>query len=135
MNPLKELTGRRPTNYSQWHRPPTLPPSCLLADTDWFEMRQVNGVVRPVACIETMQIGALFIRNAQQEYPLWDTKRHLLIAIAVYMNIPVYIVRHTSDCKLFSVARLTIKGQESLHQIMDEDEYKYFLINLGGNTQ
>lgn len=134
MAPQKELTSRRPSNYSSWHRSPTLPEWCLLADSDWFEMRQINGTTIPVACIETMEIGALFIKMAQEEYPLWDTKRNLLKTIAQNMRIPVFIVRHTSDCKLFSVSRLRIDGQEVPQKTMSEAEYKSFLISLGDSN-
>ena len=136
MNPMKQLTDSKSIaqskeHYSRWHRPPNLPPWCLLADSDWFEMRDINGECVPVACIETMEIGALFLRTAQNEYPLWDTKRNLLQAIIKLTDLPVYIVRHPSDMKLISVARLRPDGEECLQKIMDEDEYKEFLMGLG----
>lgn len=129
MNPVKEITNRRPSNYSHWHRN-VLPQYCRLTDGDWFEMRKFNNILIPVACIETMEIGGLFIKNAQDLYPLWETKASLLQAIKDKMNIPVFIVRHTSDCKLFSVARLSDSNGESLAKVMSEEEYTYFLENL-----
>ena len=126
--PQKEVTGKRPTNYSQWHRYPTLPKRCLLADSDWFEMRDKDGKVLPVACIETMEIGALFIKTAQQEYPLWPTKKALLRVINERMDIPVFVVRHTSDCKLFALSRITQGGEETPQVVLGEQEYKNFLI-------
>lgn len=131
MGPQKEITKGRPPNYSQWHRFPTLPKWCFQVDSDWFEMRDRNGELVPVACIETMEIGALFIRNAQHEYPLWEAKTALLREIGQRMGIPVFIVRHTSDCKLFSVSRLTSSGEETEAAVLDEDEYKDLLLRLG----
>ena len=130
MNPIKEQTNNRPSNYSKWHRPPNLPNWCLLADGDWFEMRETGESIEPVACIETMEIGGLFIKQAQQNYPLWKTKKYLLKEIQLRMNIPVYIVRHTSDCHLFAISRLTQDGDETSQLIYDENQYKKFLIEI-----
>lgn len=129
MAPQKERTGRRPTNYSQWHRYPTLPKECFMVDVDWFEMRQEGSQMVPAACVETMEVGALFIHNSQREYPLWDAKKALYLYIKRRLGIPVFIVRHTSDCKLFSVARLT-EGGETEAKIMTEHEYKDLLVRL-----
>lgn len=128
--PQREITQGRPTNYSRWHRYPTLPKWCYLVDADWFEMRERDGRLIPVACIETMEVGALFIRNAQREYSLWDAKIALYKYIKQKLGVPVFIVRHTSDCKLFSVARLTDGGGETEAKVMSEDEYKELLLNL-----
>lgn len=128
--PQKEVTGKRPTNYSKWHRYPNLPKWCRLADSDWFEIREKDNRLLPVACIETMEIGALFIKIAQQEYPLWETKQALLSAINQRMGIPVFVVRHTSDCKLFALSRITQSGAETPQTVLDEQGYKNFLINL-----
>jgi len=93
-------------------------------------MREKDNKLLPVACIETMEIGALFIKIAQQEYPLWETKQALLSAINQRMDIPVFVVRHTSDCKLFALSRITQSGAETPQRVLDEQEYKNFLINL-----
>jgi len=128
--PQKEITQRRPTNYSEWHRHPTLPNWCFLVDVDFFEMRRKGDQIVPVACVETIEVGPLFIHNAQMEYPLWDAKIALYGYLKQKLTIPVFIVRHTPDCKLFSVARLTESGRETEAKVMSEDEYKDLLLHL-----
>lgn len=128
--PQGEITKRRPTNYSAWHRYPNLPKDSFLVDGDWFEMRERDGRLVPVACFETLEVGGLFIHNAQREYPLWDAKIALYTYLTQKLGVPVFIVRHTSDCKLFSVARLTDGGGETEAKVMSEDEYKDFIIGL-----
>jgi len=126
--PPKEITGKRPTNYSTWHRS-NLPEYCYMVDGDWFEMRERDDQLVPVACFETIEIGGLFIPNAQKEYLLWKAKVALYQHIKQKMGIPVFIVRHTPDCKQFSVARLTDNG-ETEAIVMSEDEYKDLILNL-----
>ena len=71
----------------------------------------------------------MFIHNAQREYPLWPAKLALYTYLRQKLAIPVFIVRHTPDCKLFSVARLE-SGGETEATVMTEDEYKEFLVGL-----
>ncbi|GAI34031.1 unnamed protein product [marine sediment metagenome] len=130
MSPQNEITKRRPSHYSEWHRYPNLPKWCFLVDGDWFEMRVRDGQLVPVACFETLEVSGLFIYNSQREYPLWQAKIALYLHIKQKMGIPVFIVRHTPDCKLFSVARLTDSGGETEAKIMEEDEYKDLLVGL-----
>lgn len=129
MSPQKEVTDKRPTNYSQWHRA-NLPEWCYHTDGDWFEQRLVSGELIPVAYIETIQIPPLFIQQAQQEYPLWPSKEALLKSIYNHMDLPCFVVRHTADCKSFCVSRINSNGQETESLIMTEEQYKNWLMAL-----
>ena len=122
MNPEKEITGNRPSNYSQWHR--TLPKWCMMTDGDWFEQRWINGKITSVAYIETIQIGS--VENANVEYPVWEHKERLCREIEEKMGIPVFVVWHTPDCKDFMVLRIT----ETEPKRMDENEYIAFVKQL-----
>jgi len=129
MSPQRELTSKRPTNYSAWHRA-NLPDWCYNTDGDWFEQRVVSSELLPVAYIETIEVPPLFIQRAQQEYPLWPSKKSLIQAIYNHMELPCFVVRHTSDCKTFCVSRITINGHETEAIIMTEEQYKNWVLNL-----
>lgn len=131
MAPQQELTGKRPSNYSAWHRA-KLPNWCYHTDGDWFEQRLVNGKLAAVACIETIEVPPLFIHDAQDHYKLWPSKRALLHDISQGMHIPCFVVRHTPACRVFSLSRITPSGEETEAIVLDEQRYKKFLVSLGG---
>ncbi len=131
MSPQSEITNKRPTNYSKWHRA-NLPDWCYHTDGDWFEQRKKPAGLGTIACIETIEVPPLFIHEAQDHYELWSSKRALLHDITQRMDIPCFVVRHTPDCKLFSLSRITPSGEETEAIILDERKYVDFLISLGG---
>ena len=133
MSPQREITNKRPTNYSKWHRA-KLPEWCYLTDGDWFEQRLVNDKLAAVACFETIEVPPLFIHDAQEHYELWPSKRALLHDISQGMQIPCFVVRHTPDCKLFSLSRITPSGEETEAKVLDEQKYAAFLCSLGGTA-
>lgn len=57
--PRDEVTGRHPSNFSEWHRR-KLPDRCALADDDWCEIRE--GSV--VAILEAIQVKPEHIEKA-----------------------------------------------------------------------
>lgn len=128
MAPQKELTSKRPSSYSQWHRR-NLPNWCYVTDGDWFEQRNMNGHLVTVAYIETMEILPLFVTNPQEEYPLWASKKALIQEISERMRIPCFVVRHKPSCDLFFVSRF-FHSSEDKEQLMDSEEYQRFLVNL-----
>ena len=129
MTPQRELTGKRPTNYSAWHRA-KLPEWCYHTDGDWFEQRLVNGKLVAVAYIETIEVQPLFINNAQREYKLWPSKKALIADIYNRIDLPCFIVRHTADCKTFCVSRATPTSDETEAILMNETEYIAWIRNL-----
>ena len=129
MAPQRELTGKRPSNYSAWHRT-KLPKWCYHTDGDWFEQRVANGKLVAVAYIETIEIPPLFINNAQREYELWPSKKALVADIYNRMNIPCFIVRHTADCTNFCLSRVTPTGAETEAIVMNEAKYISWILNL-----
>lgn len=131
MNPQSEITNKRPTNYSKWHRA-NLPDWCYQTDGDWFEQRNTPAGLATVACIETIEVPPLFIHEARNHYELWPSKRALLHDISQRMDIPCFVIRHTPDCKFFSLSRITISGEETEAIVLDEQQYKKFLVSLGG---
>ena len=107
--PLKELTGKRPATFSDWHRK-KLPARCWLADADWFEVREY-GVV---AIEETIQINHDNFDEAgkwiytdpwlhnwypkyDERYSLWETKKVVLNFLLGSTNKPIFIIYHTPD--------------------------------------
>lgn len=105
--PRWEVTGNRPSDFSNWHRH-KLPDRCALADSDWFEVRE--GKV--VAILETIQVkpehfmgAGLWITNDpwlkswypryDSRYPLWETKKVVLDYLIGTTRVPVFIIYHT----------------------------------------
>lgn len=130
MAPQNERTEERPANYSKWHRYPNLPHWCHHTDGDWFEQRKCEGEFPCVAYIETIELPPDEpIERAQYDYPLWQSKGGLMDQVEQGMQIPCFVVRHTEDCSLFSVAQVTNK-HEGRAIVMNEDEYKDFIQNL-----
>ena len=121
--PLQEITGRRPTNYSAWHRR-ALPEWCKMTDGDWFEQRWRDGEFKSVAYIETIQVS--IIDKANEYYPLWSSKRSLCLEIENKMKIPAYVVWHNPECTDFLVLRIT----KDKPMRMDEETYIQFIKNL-----
>jgi len=129
MSPPREITGKRPTNYSRWHRA-KLPENCYMTDGDWFEQRLVNGEMFTIAFIETIQIPPQFVQQAQQTFYLWSSKEALMKSINSQVDFPCFVVRHTADCKIFCVSQINSNGQETEAIIMFEEEYKQWLVSL-----
>jgi hypothetical protein len=107
--PLRELTGKRPTTFSTWHRT-KLPARCRLADADWFEVREY-GVV---AIEETIQIDPDKFDEAgiwiytdpwlhnwyppnDERYPIWETKKVVLNFLLGSTQKQIFIIYHTPD--------------------------------------
>lgn len=120
--PQEEITDKRPTNYSKWHR--KLPEWCYLTDGDWFEQRKKNGVFKSVAYVETVQVKE--VENANINYPLWSSKMSLCKEIKAKANLPVFIVWHNAECTDF----LVLKLGEITPKRMNEVEYKEFIKSL-----
>lgn len=128
--PLQEITGRRPTNYSTWHRR-ALPEWCKMTDGDWFEQRwrvssrhRVHGEFKSVAYIETIQVSV--VEGANERYPPWPSKQSLCLEIENKMKIPAYVVWHNPECTDFLVLRIS----EDKPVRMDEEAYIRFIKNL-----
>lgn len=120
-DPLEEITGERPTFYSQWHRR-ALPQRCYMTDGDWFEQRVIGAKLVSVAYIETIQVDD--VEGADINYPVWRSKKALNDEIEQKMNIPVYVVYHNPQCSDFLVVGKTLKER------MSEEEYKEFIKGL-----
>jgi hypothetical protein len=106
-----------------WHRR-ALPDWCKVTDGDWFEQRVKNGEFKSVAYIETIQVPT--VDRANENYPLWSSKRSLCLEIERKMGIPAYIVWHNAECNDFMVQRIS----ETTPKRMSEEEYKQFIENL-----
>jgi len=128
--PVEKRVPYRSSFYGDWHRR-TLPKYCRMSDADWFEVRDETIV----ACIETIVIPQMFIDEAQKIYPIfsqedWKTKALVLKEIHKKMNLPVLIVRHTSDCKRFALSYVTPSGDETEQQVMTEEAFQHVLVSL-----
>ncbi|MDD5338154.1 MAG: hypothetical protein PHG35_01915 [Dehalococcoidales bacterium] len=104
-----ELTHKRPTIFSAWHR--TLPKRCCFADVDFAEVREG----RVVCFIETIQVKDIEALNRAGEwiksdpwlhcwypiydphYPLWETKKVVMNYIIGKTDKPFYIIYHLPD--------------------------------------
>lgn len=116
--PLREITARRPTNFSWWHR--RLPAWCCQADIDVVEVR--NG--RVVAFLETIEIAKENFKSAgewirddpwlhslhpKEEYALWDTKKVVLNFLVGTTRVPIYIIYHTPDMSQMHILNFRTK--------------------------
>jgi len=124
MAPQDEITGQRPKNYSLWHRPPNLPGWCFMTDGDWFEQRKKGEEFKSVAYIETIKVKS--VDNAHITYPVWRSKKSLILEIEKKMGIPAYVVWHNPDCTDFLVSRLS----ENIPTRMNAEEYVIFIKKL-----
>ena len=133
--PRDEVTGRRPSNFSEWHRR-KLPDRCALADVDWCEVRE--GSV--VAILETIQVKPEHIKKAgdwiltdpwlkcwypkyDERYPLWETKRVIINFLISTTRKPFFIIYHTPD---MSKVRVIDYRKKTLTDY-DEDDFATWL--------
>lgn len=100
-----ELTHRRPSNYSTWHRYALKGERCYMTDGDWFEQRFRDGYFRSVAYIETIQVDIM--SDVHIRYAPWRNKKALCLEIEKKMTIPAYVVWHNARCNDFMVLRIT----------------------------
>lgn len=122
--PMEEITGKRPRNYSIWHRN-KLPEWCKMTDGDYFEQRLIDGELCAVAYIETIQVPD--VHAAQMGgYPVWPSKDALCKEIQRKMNIPSFIVYHNATCDDF----LVFSYKTNLYRRMTEEEYTILIKNL-----
>lgn len=124
MSPQNEITDRRPSNYSKWHRFPTLPEWCYMDDGDWFEQRIINGKLMSVAYVETIQVKV--VEDAHKDVLVWAAKKRLAKEIGTKMNIPAYIVWHNKECTDFLVLNLLEKAPKR----MASEDYINFIKAL-----
>lgn len=122
--PMDERTGKRPKNYSIWHRN-KLPEWCKMTDGDYFEQREIDGELRAVAYMETIQVSDV---NAAQmgRYPVWPSKDALCKEIQRKVKIPSFIVYHNPKCDDFLVFSYT----NHVYTRMTEEEYINFIKGL-----
>lgn len=76
-----------------------------MVDGDWFEMRTIQGVLKPVAFIETIQVPFKSVEDMNKRYPLSKAKE----AFCLYVEenwLPTYIVWHNPECADFLVQRV-----------------------------
>ena len=125
--PQEEVTEKRPTNYSRWHRA-KLPGWCFMTDGDWFEQRKIGGKLRAVAYIETIEVKSPSVVEAQIYFRVWFSKKALLEDIHERMGIPSFIVWHNPTCTEFLIQRSPV---ENPPKRMNEKEYMEFIRNLG----
>lgn len=122
-SPVREITGKRPTNVSRWHRL-FLPEWCYVTDGDWFEQRSPEGELKTVAYIETIQMREP--RRGAVSHPVWSAKEALCLEIERKMGIPAYVVWHNPKCDSFVVHRIT----ESTAKKMNHQQYAQFIEGL-----
>lgn len=113
--PSTEVTGKRPTTFSVWHRA-KLPKWCCWADADCLEVR--HGHV--VAFCEIIQVNHKDFLEAgkwitqdpwlrcwypqyDNRYPLWDTKRVILNYFIGMTKLRVFVIYHTPDMRRIRV--------------------------------
>jgi len=109
----REVTGKRPLEYSKFHRE-HLPRWCYMTDIDAVEWREGRGIV---ALIETADIRSKCDRD-------WQLR--VLKELSRRSGIPAYFVRHDRECTIFVVERLDGPG----YWVMNREEYKRFLREL-----
>jgi len=118
--PKEELTNNRPDNYSKWRRQQSIN---YCTDGDWFEQRFIDDKLTVVAYIETINIPD---GKTPVDFPIWKSKNALIKDIAEKMQIPCFVVWHTSDCKLFFVQKL---GNGKPLKMYEKD-YEMFLRGM-----
>lgn len=124
-NPQEEITGKRPGEYSAWHRK-ALPRWCYMTDGDWFEQRSREGKLKSVAYIETIQLSQ--VEEAHKHHAVWASKAKggLTAEIEERMGVPAYVVWHNPECTDFLVLRI----METEPKRMNKDQYIEFIKNL-----
>ena len=143
----EETTGKRPSNYSLWHR--TLPNECYAMDIDWVECP--GGI--PRALIEASEINYEYVNKGEDPYKktLWYVlrrtwlQREVLYHIAKKLGIKAYIVIHepVEKPEKFLLLEITQKLNEQDWKnsnprdvdnlnatFLPESKYREFVINL-----
>ena len=110
----REITGKRPLNYSRFHRE-QLPPWCYMTDLDSIEWRDSRGIV---ALIETADIHSRCDRRWQM---------NVIRELSCRADIPAYFVRYDQECRIFLVERIDRLG---FQKVMDRNQYIKFIREL-----
>jgi len=100
-----------------------------MTDGDWFEQRVIDGQLRSVAYVETIQLTD--VEEAPVTHPVWSSKRSLLLEIESKMRIPAYIVWHNEACDDFLVLRPT----DNTSRRMKGEEYEEFIKGMGRSSE
>lgn len=103
-------------NYLHWHK--GLEGDLFCMDIDSIEVRKRNGVLEPVAIIET--------QNANSPLGVTYTQRQIYPILAEKLNVPLYLCRTNKQLSFFQV-RVYPSGDWILYE---PKEYATFLQGL-----
>lgn len=125
-NVKQEKIGKRPSEYSEWHR--TLGSEYLTADIDCVEYRIGRGIVALIDVTGEMEDEGHLLNSKKYIWARTKMQREILSTMAEALRVPAYFVLHTKDMALFHVYNLSDTVEKPLR--MTCAEYTNFIRSL-----
>ena len=125
-NVKQEKIGKRPSEYSEWHR--TLGSEYLTADIDYVEFRRGRGIVALIDVTGEMNDEGHLLNSKKFIWARTKMQREILSAMSKALGVPAFFVLHTKDMTIFHVYNLSDIAEKPLR--MSCEEYTRFVKNL-----
>lgn len=122
----QEKTGKRPSEYSLWHR--SLGPQFFAIDIDYVEFRKDRGIVAFIAVSGEVEDENHLINSKPYIWSRTKMEREILLQLSKNVNVPSFFVIHTKDLSVFHVHK--IREDINKFEKMNQDEYTRFIQSL-----
>jgi hypothetical protein len=125
-NVKQEKIGKRPSEYSEWHR--TLGREYLTADIDFVEYRIGRGIVALIDVTGEMEDEGHLLNSKRFIWERTKMQREILSTMSKALGVPAFFVLHTKGMTLFHVYDLSDTTEKPLR--MTNAEYTNFIKKL-----
>ena len=125
-NVKQEKIGKRPSEYSEWHR--TLGCEYLTADIDYVEYRIGRGIVALIDVTGEMEDEGHLLNSKKYIWARTKMQREILSTMSKALGVPAFFVLHTKGLTVFHVYNLA--DTEEKPQRMTCAEYTNFVKKL-----
>lgn len=125
-NVKQEKIGKRPSEYSEWHR--TLGSEYLTADIDFVEYRIDRGIVALIDVTGEMEDEGHMFNSKKYIWGRTRMQRNILSTMSKALHVPAYFVLHTKGMTLFHVYDLSDSTETP--KLMTREQYTAFVKNL-----
>lgn len=118
----QEKTGKRPSEYSEWHR--SLGREYLAADIDYVEYRTGRGIVALIDVTGEMEDERHLLNSKKYIWKRTKMQREILSTMSKALQVPAFFVLHTRGMTTFHVYNLSDTSEKPLR--MSRAEYTNF---------
>lgn len=122
----QEKTGKRPSEYSQWHR--LLGREYLAVDIDYVEYRTGRGIVALIDVTGEMEDERHLLNSKKYIWARTEIQREILSTMSKALGVPAFFVLHTKGMTIFHVYDLSDIMEKPLR--MSCAEYTSFVKSL-----